>query len=77
MCAQNILATYEQGMANNPCIEHSVVSPKQRNLFLFDSQQNLSEQLTPLIQSMRPNVIFRAYRALRNNLGKIKRNLFK
>ena len=77
VCAQNILATYEQGMANNPCIEHSVVSPKQRNLFLFDSQQNLSEQLTPLIQSMRPNVIFRAYRALRNNLGKIKRNLFK
>ena len=75
--AQNVLATYEQGLANNPCIEQSVVQPQQRNLFVFDSSLNLTEQLTPLLQSMRPNIVLRIYRDFRIKLGKIKRMIVK
>ena len=73
----NVLATYEQGVANNPSIEHSVVAPQQRNLFVFNSRQKLNEQLTPLIQSMRPNVMLRMFRDFRIKLGMIKRMIFK
>ena len=75
--AQNVLATYEQGLANNPCIEQSVVQPQQRNLFVFDSSLNLTEQLTPLLQSMRPNIVLRICRDFRIKLGKIKRMIVK
>ncbi len=75
--AQNVLATYEQGLANNPCREQSVAQPQQRNLFVFESSQNLTEQLTPLLQSMRPNILLRIYRDFRIKLGKIKRMIVK
>ena len=77
VCTQSVLATYEQGLANNPSIEHSAAVPQQRNLFVFNSTQNLNEQLTPLLQSMRPNVILRVYRDFRIKLGMIKRMIFK
>ena len=50
---------------------------QQRNLFVFESSQNLTEQLTPLLQSMRPNILHRIYRDFRIKLGKIKRMILK
>ncbi len=73
---QNIEATYVQGLANNPCIESSVVLPEERKAFVFDSNQMLKEQLLPLIKKMRPNIVIRTYRDFRIKLGKIKRSIF-
>lgn len=74
---KDIEATYEQGLANNPCVERSVKLTKQRSVFFCGSKGSLHDRIMPLIHSMRPNVIVRLYRSTRIYLGKIKRILLR
>lgn len=74
---KDIEATYEQGLANNPCVERSVKLTKQRSVFFCGSEGNLHNKIMPLIRSMRPNVVVRIYRTTRIYLGKIKRILLR
>lgn len=68
--AQNVTATYEQGLAGNPCLEHSVKVPKLRSTFFLDDNSSLMERLPTIIQQMQPNVFWKTLRPL---LGKVKR----
>lgn len=73
---EEVKVTYNQGLAGNPCLEHSVTSPRQRELFFETLHIPMKEQLEPLLKQIRPNFFYRLYRKVRVYFGNIKRKLF-
>ena len=56
-----IETTYEQGLAQNPCIERSVEKTKYIKVFWTKSPLGVTNAIEDIIRKMRPNVVLRFY----------------
>ena len=74
---QNIEATYEQGIKNNPCLEKSVAIPKFRNHFWGSDSVKVEERIVNTLAKMKPNSLTRSYIFIRLRLAKLIRMILR
>ncbi len=68
--AQNVVATYEQGLRGNPCIEHSVKKDEWTELFWREYDESSVPAIKCVIKKMTPNIWKRIIKRFNNFLKK-------
>lgn len=65
-----IEATYEQGLRNNPCIEHSVRLTSYSTMFWKEYSANGIAAVNPIVDNMKPSLLKRAISVIKRLIKK-------